>query len=173
MPFKLKTGIYLSENLGLPQTLRSDKEIQCFFVKSRSRKEPLVSPSMDPFFFAQHLLNHCLRSGDWLLVVVPSSGKAGGVLLTHLLNLISPAIPGGRTILLPNGGRITVLSVLDPMKPQPTCRLLFYGFEGSLLPGDEIAVHNWRQRTETVTLDGKGNLLSSSSPQKSASSNIL
>lgn len=112
----------------------------------------MTTPTSD-LFALQTVISHVRRSGDWIVVVAPTSRNRASELGKLLVGLAPPeAEVGGRTVLFPEGGRVTVVGGSQALHGDDF-RVLFLGFDGQLLPADEIAMHAWRSAaTEVVTL---------------------
>lgn len=99
------------------------------------------------------VLDHVRETGEWVVAVVADTGDLSTA-LQKVLTAIRPADAelGGRTLLLPEGGRLTVTSGSHLVSGEGF-QVMFLGYDGRLTPRDEIALHGWRQKaTATITL---------------------
>ena len=99
------------------------------------------------------LLAHVRETGEWVVVVVTDAGDLSTA-LQKALTAIRPADAevGGRTLLLPEGGRLTVTSGSHLVSGEGF-QVMFLGYDWRLTPRDEIALHGWRQKASaTITL---------------------
>jgi hypothetical protein len=104
-------------------------------------------------FALSALLDHIRETGEWVVVAVADVGGLP-VALQKALTAIRPpdAEVGGRTLLLPEGGRLTVTSGSHLVTGEGF-QVMFLGYDGHLTPRDEIALHSWRQKADaTITL---------------------
>jgi hypothetical protein len=104
-------------------------------------------------FAIQAAIAEARRSRAWIVVVTPTDEELASTLGRMFVTLLPPdASLGGRTAVLPNGGRVTIVAGSEPLHGDGF-RVMFLGFEGKLLPADEIAMHAWREAAKgTVTL---------------------
>jgi len=101
-------------------------------------------------FALQAAIEHAGRSRRWVVVVTPSSTELAGSLARVFVTLLPPESRlCGRTALLPAGGRVTVVSGAQPVHGDDF-QVMFLGFEGKLLPADEIAMHAWSEAAQKV-----------------------
>lgn len=91
------------------------------------------------------LIDHVRQSRDWVVVVAPSGGAER--MLQSALTAVKPAdaTMGGRTLLLPGGGRVTVSGDTSGVAGDDFL-VMIVGYDGELTPRDEIALHAWRQQ---------------------------
>jgi len=83
------------------------------------------------------------REGTWIVVVVPEKDTAA------LVRILRGLVPdgsqcGGRTVLLPDGGRISLVSVHDDEFDAHGCRAILVGCEDRTAPDETIAIHKWK-----------------------------
>jgi len=109
-----------------------------------------MSSSLMHTFALRAALDHARQTGEWIVVVTPapvpgaSESVAESVLRTLAVHRGADCEMGGRTLLLPEGGRVTVAHG-EQMVAGDGFRVMFVGFDGSVRPSDEIALHTWRQ----------------------------
>lgn len=93
-----------------------------------------------------HLLDHARRTHEWVVVV--ASESCASVLLRMLPGLApTGSSVAGRTVLLPGGGRLTLCNPSQEVDGEGY-RLTLLGFDGTLLPREEIALHSWRKQAK-------------------------
>jgi hypothetical protein len=98
-------------------------------------------------------LEHARRDGEWVVVVVASA--EGARTATNVLSTLGGDGDHlcGRTLVLEEGGRVTVVPASSHVHGDEYLVLLV-GFEGNLLPSEEIALHAWKSSAKAVlTLD--------------------
>jgi hypothetical protein len=106
-------------------------------------------------FALRAVIQHVRDTGDWIVVVTPGAEDdvgallgtphPSGTLLRVLATHVGPgAVMAGRTALFPEGGRVTVVRGSQEVAGTGY-RVMFLGFDGNLVPSDEIALHSWRQ----------------------------
>jgi hypothetical protein len=89
-------------------------------------------------------IEHARRSGEWIVVVAPTDEQKSVELGRVFVSVLSrDASLCGRTAIFPGGGRVTVVGGSQPLHGTGF-RVMFVGFDGKLLPADEIAMHAWR-----------------------------
>jgi hypothetical protein len=104
------------------------------------------------------VVEHCVRNPQWLVLVTPSDGD----LAVRMFQLLQGLVPagsevGGRTILLPGRGRISVVRVTQRIEAPGYTAMLFGFAARGQLPGDEIALHEWRNAgVKLVSFDEAG-----------------
>ena len=99
------------------------------------------------------VVEHIRSAQDWVVVL-------GTRALERALIAVRPpgASMAGRTLLMPSGGRVTVLSVAAPFNAKGFL-LMEAGLRTKMMPSVEIALHLWRQQADgTVMLDGSNAL---------------
>lgn len=90
------------------------------------------------------LVEHCLRHPQWIVLVTPSEGETANRVFQLLQGLVPAGSEvGGRTVLLPGRGRLSVVRVSQKISGSGYSVMLF-GFKPPLLPSDEIHMHEWR-----------------------------
>jgi hypothetical protein len=101
----------------------------------------------------QAAINHAERSREWIVIVTPTSKNLAVELSRMLVTMLpSDATLSGRTAIFPNGGRLTVAAGSHQLHGDGF-RVLFRGFEGELMPTDEIEMHSWSEAAQgTVTI---------------------
>jgi hypothetical protein len=98
------------------------------------------------------LVEHVRHNSDWIVVVAPSGGAETA--LQEALTAVRPhdASMGGRTLLMPGGGRVTVTGGAGEVAGD-NYLVMTLGYDTKLTPRDEIALHGWRQNAVgTVTM---------------------
>jgi len=109
-------------------------------------------------FALRALIQHVQATGDWVVVVFPGAredsrpiqallGAPDGseTLLRSLAAQVAPdGQMAGRTALFRGGGRLTVVRGSEGVAGTGY-HVMFLGFDGVLLPSEEIALHTWRQ----------------------------
>lgn len=109
---------------------------------------------INDLFALQAAIAHAGRTREWIVVVVPTADGVSGRVAQTLVTLLPPeASICGRTALLPGGGRVTVIGGSQPLHGDGF-RVMFLGFDGKLMPADEIAVHAWTQAARGVVTLG-------------------
>ena len=112
-------------------------------------------------FALRAAVQHVRDTGEWLVIVAPGRDEglvgSGESLASRLLRELAVHIPrgavmGGRTVIFPEGGRLSV--VQGPHNVAGTgYRVMFLGYERTLEPSEEIARHGWRHNAAgTVTV---------------------
>ena len=99
------------------------------------------------------LVDHVRYNSDWVVVVAPSGGPE--TILQEALTAVRPpdAVMGGRTLLMPGGGRLTVTGGSCNVAGDDFL-VMMLGYDGNLTPRDEIVLHGWRQNAlGVVTMD--------------------
>lgn len=99
------------------------------------------------------LLTHARDAKVWVVVVASEEGGLRDA-LSKLLVALKPGDSqlSGRTLLLPGGGRLSVLGGTETPQGEGF-QVMFMGYDRELMPADEIALHAWRQRaTATITM---------------------
>jgi len=100
------------------------------------------------------LVEHVRHNPDWVVIVAPPGG--GAQELQKALTVVRPpdAAMGGRTLLMPSGGRVTVCGLSHPVDGEGYL-VLTMGFDRELSPRNEIALHVWRQKSKGTVLVGE------------------
>jgi hypothetical protein len=108
-------------------------------------------------FALRAVIRHVRDTGEWVVVVakgadddavLPSRDDCARELLRVLAAHGAPGSEmAGRTLIFPEGGRVTVARGSHPVAGTGY-RVMFLGFEGHLDPSEEIALHTWRQGAE-------------------------
>ncbi len=99
---------------------------------------------------------HARETEDWV-VVVARGGPSGS---QGLLQALAAGVPagtamGGRTALLPEGGRVTVAAGSEPVEGSGF-RVMFLGYGTAADAREELMLHTWRQAAEGVLVaDGR------------------
>lgn len=112
----------------------------------------------------QALIAHANRTKDWVVMVTPANSPCAEGFRSYGLGLLPIGSKfTGRTALLPDGGRISVVETPHKFEGKGELSVMFLGFEemSKVLPRDEIAIAGWRKKAKhTITLGGKpGELL--------------
>lgn len=99
-------------------------------------------------------VEHARQSGDWIVIVAPSGGPETA--LQEALTAVRPpdASMGGRTLLMPGGGRVTVTGGSCDVAGDGYL-VMTLGYDTKLTPRDEIALHGWRQNAIGVVTMGQ------------------
>jgi hypothetical protein len=91
------------------------------------------------------VVEHCVRDPKWIVLVTPSDGDLANRLFQLLQGLVPTGTQtGGRTVLLPGRGRISICRVTQKVEGTGYTAMLFGWSRQGLLPSDEIALHEWR-----------------------------
>lgn len=99
------------------------------------------------------VVGHVRHKPDWVVVVTPSGGPE--TRLQEALTAIRPhdAVMGGRTLMMPGGGRVTVTGGSCNVAGDGFLMMML-GHTGELTPRDEIALHGWRQKAAGMITTG-------------------
>lgn len=111
----------------------------------------MVSPVSRHIPVLRAVVEHIQSHPDWIVLVTPEDKVEKAV--QAALTAVRPANSsmGGRTLLCPDGGRVTV-TVGDGGVHGDGFFVMFLGFDAELSPRDQIALHKWRhEATGTVT----------------------
>jgi len=115
-----------------------------------------VGTLLSHVFALSALIQHLRGSPGWVVVLAPSGGPEHA--LQSALTACKPpdASMGGRTLLLPEGGRVTVAGSSGVVAGEGF-QLMMVNFDDALSPRDEIALHGWRQQARCLlTVDQNG-----------------
>lgn len=105
-------------------------------------------------FALRAAIQHVRDTGEWLVIVAPETNGRASSLLRQLAALLPRgATMGGRTVLFPEGGRLSVVQGSHGVVGTGY-RVMFLGYEGELDPSDEIARHGWRQNAGGTAIIG-------------------
>lgn len=87
-------------------------------------------------------VDEAARSGEWIVIVVPDKDPWP---LVRVLHGVVPeeSRSAGRTVMLPDHGRVSLVSLYDDEFDGHGCRAVLVGCEDLTAPGDIIAVHRW------------------------------
>ena len=99
-------------------------------------------------------VEHTRHNRDWIGIVAPSGGPETA--LQEALTAVRPhdASMGGRTLLMPGGGRVTVTGGSCDVAGAGYL-VMTLGYDTKLSPRDEIALHGWRQNAVGVVTMGQ------------------
>jgi len=109
-----------------------------------------MTPSVSSYVPAiSSLAKYAQDTHEWVVIIVPNDESARG--LQKALTVAAPpgATLGGRTLLLPSGGRLTVSTHLHEVAA-PGYLVMPLGFDVKMDPKDEIALHAWHQQSVGV-----------------------
>lgn len=100
------------------------------------------------------LVRRVRESHEWVVVIVPP-GDAGDPFQRVLTTITPPdGHMGGRTLMLPGGGRVTVTEVLTDVAGDGYL-IMFLGFDQALQRSVEIALHYWRNKAVGIVRPGE------------------
>jgi len=102
----------------------------------------------------QAALEHVQKTKDWVVVVTPESKTEKSVQAALTAIRPSGASMGGRTLLCPGGGRVTVTGGDNGVHGKGFY-VMFLGFDSELTPRDQILLHTWRQSASGVVVQGE------------------
>jgi hypothetical protein len=100
------------------------------------------------------VVEHARQNDDWIVIVAPSGGPETA--LQEALTAVRPhdASMGGRTLLMPGGGRVTVTGGSRDVAGDDYL-VMTLGYDSKLTPRDEIALHGWRQNAAGMVTMGE------------------
>jgi hypothetical protein len=112
----------------------------------------------------QALISHAVQTKDWVVIVTPPNSPCADGFRSYGLGLLPLGTKfTGRTALLPDGGKISIVETPHKFDASGPLSVMFLGFEemNKITPKDEIAIASWRKKAHhTLTLGGKpGELL--------------
>lgn len=98
-------------------------------------------------------VEHARQNGSWIVIVAPSGGPE--TTLQETLTAVRPpdAAMGGRTLLIPGGGRVTVTGGSCGVAGEGYF-MMTLGYDTKLTPREEIALHGWRQNAAGMATMG-------------------
>jgi len=106
-------------------------------------------------FALRAAVQHVRETGEWLVIVAPGTNDFASRMLRELaVHLPRDAVMGGRTALFAEGGRLSVVEGSHAVAGTGY-HVMFLGYEGTLRPSDEIALHAWRQSAEGALTIGE------------------
>jgi len=107
----------------------------------------------------QALIGHASQTKDWVVIVTPENSACAEGFRSYGLGLLPMGTKfTGRTAILPNGSKISVVESPHKFDANGELSVMFLGFEelSKLKPKDEIAIASWRKKAKrTITLGGK------------------
>jgi len=119
------------------------------------------SNSYTPSF--QALIEHASQSGDWVVLVTPTDSSCAKGFRSYGLGLLPQGTNfTGRTALLPDGGKISLVETNHQLEADGDMSVMFLGFEEAKPSAkQDLVLAAWRKRAaRTITLGGKpGELL--------------
>jgi hypothetical protein len=89
---------------------------------------------------------HARQSDDWIVVVAPDGKDAENLQKALTVVRAAGASMGGRTLMFPSGGRVTVARASQTVAGSGF-HVMFLGFDSELSPRDVIALQSWRQQS--------------------------
>jgi hypothetical protein len=111
----------------------------------------------------QALINHADRTGDWVVLVTPQDSSCAQGFRSYGLGLLPHGTDfTGRTALLPDGGRLSLIEAGHPFETEGDLSVMFLGFEDAKSSAkQDLVLAGWRKRAKhTITLGSKpGELL--------------
>lgn len=95
---------------------------------------------------------HARSTGTWIVVVCANEAFARAS-ATLVAARPEDARVAGNTVVLPGGGRVTVVRASHRVAGSGFA-VMFLGFDSALQPADEIAMHTWRERATGMAVYG-------------------
>jgi hypothetical protein len=95
------------------------------------------------------VVDEAVRGVEWIVVVVPDQ-DAGTVLRLLYGIAVTGSTSAGRSVLLPDGGRVTVVPLHDEEFDGHGYRQVMLGCEDATSPSDVLAVHRWLGERSSV-----------------------
>ena len=114
----------------------------------------MMTPLSNHIPVLQAVLEHVRATKDWVVVVTPEDKTESRVQAALTAIRPSSASMGGRTLLCPDGGRLTIAGGDSDVQGRGFL-VMFMGFESELTPRDQIALHTWRQNASGTVVQGE------------------